>query len=288
MAEQSQFWSTNGTGDGASGGYNQQRWYDFLRKIFTTDQSATEGVLLGESNELAVSGTSSPLSVATGSAIVYGFFYENTAALSLTVTTPAATTGGRVVLEADWTAQTVRGKVVLNTSGVTTPPALTQSAGSTYQISLATFTITAGGAITLTDTRSFCHFGTAVNTAMIDNDAVDDTKAGNRILRLDRRQGGNATGWSQGGTNNYTPTTERMQCGAFSGAVNASSGTISITYPVAFSNNPLAWAIQQNTSITLAMAVSSTSTTLSIYWKTLDGTTFNGTIVVNWFAVGPE
>ena len=48
---------------------------------------------------------------------------------------------------ADWAAQTVRAVVVLNTDGVADPPALTQTSGTTYEINLATFTITTEGEI---------------------------------------------------------------------------------------------------------------------------------------------
>lgn len=179
MAETSRFWNTTGVGDGPGTGFTSQHWYDMLRRLFQGDQEALEGVLKNVLNDLAVTGTASPVSVNTGVAMVYGHYYENNAALNVTVSTPAATTAGRIVLEADWTAQTVRAKSVQSASGVTTPPTLVQSAGTTWQISLATYLITSGGVITLTDDRSYCHFSTVVNQSMIDNDSVGNAQLRN-------------------------------------------------------------------------------------------------------------
>jgi hypothetical protein len=101
-------------------------------------------------------------------------------------------------------------------------------------------TITTGGVITLTDDRSFCHFGTKVNNGMIDNDIVDDTKAGNRVPQFYRRQGGNATNWNAPGSTDYTPTAVRMQRGAMTLEILSGnySASVAITFPVAFSVVP--------------------------------------------------
>lgn len=180
MAESSRFWTTNATGDGPVGGYTQQQFYDFMRKVFITDQEQTRGVVLGEQGALACTGTASPIAVAAGSAIVYGFFYENTASVNLTVTTPTVgTTGGRVILRAGWTAQTVRLVAVRNTDGQIAIPALTQSAGSTWEISLATFTITTGGVIALTDDRKYLEIGSKVIQDGVETLSIKDANVTN-------------------------------------------------------------------------------------------------------------
>ena len=169
MAETSRFWTTDDTGDGPLAGYTMADFYDFVRALLISDQEASQGVLRSVLNELAVSGASSPVSVASGAAIVYGFFYRNTAALDLTVTTPVVgTTGGRVNLTVDWTAQTVRSVVQLNTDGTAGIPALVQTIGSAWSIPLATFTITMAGTITLTDARSFCQFANYLTATAFD------------------------------------------------------------------------------------------------------------------------
>lgn len=174
MSETSRFWTTDGTGDGPSGGYTQQQFLEFVRSLFIGDKFTTEGVLKNVNNGLAVSSPSATnIDVATGAAIVYGFYYENTTVLALSFSAPAANTGGRVVLEVNWTAQTVRGKVILNTSGVTDPPALTQSAGTTWQISLASFVADTSGNVTnLTDERDFANFGTSISNEMLEDGII--------------------------------------------------------------------------------------------------------------------
>lgn len=150
MSEKSLYWFTDGftgsVGDGAAP-YTQeeQRLYDHA---LLAANEADGGVWSEILNELAVSGVASPLAVATGRASVYGFPYWNDASLNLAVTTPGiGDTGGRIVLRANWAAQTVRALVVLNTDGNASIPALTQVANTTWDIPLATFVIDTSGDI---------------------------------------------------------------------------------------------------------------------------------------------
>jgi hypothetical protein len=159
MTESSRFWNTNNIGDGPTAGFDRDAVAAWLRNLWA---QAGSGVLRGVLNEMAVTGSASPLAVNTGAAIVYGLYYWNTASVNLTVTTPSVgTTGGHVILRAGWTAQTVRLVAVRNTDGTAAIPSLTQTPGTTYEIRLATFTITTGGVITLTDARSWCKFSDA-------------------------------------------------------------------------------------------------------------------------------
>lgn len=178
MAEDSLLWTTTaGTGDGAIGGYTQQNWLDLHRYIFNPDLEATAGVLPRKGNTLACTGTASPVAVNTGAAFVYGFFYKNTASLNLTVSTPTlGTTGFRVVLRASWAAQTVRAAILSSANGVAAIPAVTQSAGTTWEITLATGQITNGGVITLTDARVYLNPAFNVSTAMLEDSSVTSAK----------------------------------------------------------------------------------------------------------------
>lgn len=139
-------WETRtGTGDGAAS-YTQQQANNFFR-YFDVGDPASEGVCRRVLNELEVSGTTSPLSVATGAAVCYGRFWSD-AAEQLAVTTPSVgDTGGRVVLRADWSANQIRLAVKLNTDGDDTIPSLTQNAGTTWEIGLASFVIDTSGNI---------------------------------------------------------------------------------------------------------------------------------------------
>lgn len=170
-------WTTGVSGDGATP-YTQEQSNNFFR-FFDVRNPASEGIALGVLNELAVSGSSSPLSVASGAAVCYGRYW-NDSPVSLAVSTPSVgTTGGRVVLRCTWSTRQIRLLVRMSTDGVAAPPALTQVFGSGWEISLATFTITTGGAITLTDDRTFRKATFQVDTAAIQNDAVTTAKITN-------------------------------------------------------------------------------------------------------------
>ena len=152
MSESSMPWEGDTGGAppaaGDAGPYSANAWDDMYADGFG------DGVAPGIGSELAVSGTSSPVTVGTGRAWVNGKYYKNTAALTIAVATPvAATRIDRIVLRADYTAQTVRAVRLAGVEGGAAP-ALTQSDGVTWEISLATVTITTAGAITVTSERT--------------------------------------------------------------------------------------------------------------------------------------
>lgn len=176
MAEDSMLWTTSGVGDGVAGGFTQQNWLDLHRYFFTPDTEGTGYVLPRKGNKLACTAGASSVNVDTGAAWVYGFFYKNTASLNLPITTPVVgTTGLRVVLRAGWAAQTVRAAVIRNTDGVAGIPAATQTPGTTYEVTLATGTITTGGVVTLTDARGYVQIASVVTGAMLDVSAADNS-----------------------------------------------------------------------------------------------------------------
>ncbi len=186
MAQHSWPWSTvAGLGDG-SAELTEALSREFLALHFGVQDPTVEGVSHNVLNELAVTGVASPLSVATGSAICYGLYFSD-AVVTLAVATPAiGTTGGRVVLQTNWAGTGGAGleartrlAVKMSADGNPAIPALTQAFGTTWEISLATFTITVGGVITVTDDRTFRRPTTVVNTDDIVNNAVDDTKIRN-------------------------------------------------------------------------------------------------------------
>lgn len=175
MSESSILWSTNGTGDGAAD-ITSSQWINFFEILFLSDKT-TEGVAPRYLNALAVSSTgNNNARVATGGAVVRGFLYRSTANVDLTIPSPASDTGFRIVLRADWTLQTVRAAYVLNTTGVTDAPALTQVDGTTWEISLATGTITSGGVIAVTSAPTYLHYNTNVSTAMLEAASVTAAK----------------------------------------------------------------------------------------------------------------
>lgn len=155
MAERSQFFDTTGTGDGSGSGYTEENLRQQHSRMMTTTLT-TEGVLYGVGNNLAVSGTTSPVSINTGAAFVYGYYYENDSSVSQAISTPTtATRVDVIVLRVSWAAQTVRITRVAGTEGAGVP-SITQTANTTWDIPLANVSITTGGAITLTDRRTYC------------------------------------------------------------------------------------------------------------------------------------
>ena len=177
MAEKSLLWDTNGTGDGTGTGYTETDMIQLFRSLFTRS-SNMGGVVPDYLNELAVSGTSSPVSINTGAGLCYGIPYWNTASVTVAIATPAVSTRvDRIVLRADWTAQTVRITRIAGTEGAGTP-AMTQSAGTTWDVPLATVSITTGGVITVTDAREWL-LGTGdatIDSTKLATDAVTTAK----------------------------------------------------------------------------------------------------------------
>jgi len=176
MAEDSLFWTTSGTGDGASGGYTMAEFVGFLRRLFLSDET-DEGVLKNYANELEVTNPSGRnLQVDTGGAFVYGYWYWNTSAETKELTHPTVgTTGWRMVLRADWSAQTVRIVLKESSDGTATAPALTQTASTTWEISLATGTIATDDTVVITDTRVYIHPNIEIEGAMLAAAIVDDS-----------------------------------------------------------------------------------------------------------------
>ena len=370
MSEKSVFWSTTGTGDGPLAGYTAADMYNFLRRVFLTDQEASQGVLRGVLNELAVTGSASPLSVASGAAICYGMFYSNSSPLSLAVGTPVnGTTGGRVNLQVDWTAQIIRAVVQVNTDGTPDIPALVQVAGDKWSVPLATFTITTGGAIALNSAREYCQFAEYLTADMIDSltglsvigrasgssgaaaaitaasdgqvlrraagslafgqvetagiaddavtndkiadlavdaaqiaagaitnskladNSVDDAKVGDRVPALIRRIGNSATDWNLGGVTTYTPAAVRIQTGAVDISIGSGTytGSVSVTFPVAFSGKPMVFLTVMSTSGTNSYSLRSSSISASaVTIAAMGGGGGAETLTVSWMAIGPE
>ena len=326
MAMISMFWETDGTGHGPAGGYSQQRLYDLWRKIFITDQGVSEGVFKGVDNELAATGTSSPIAVNTGMACAYGFLADNPASENLAVATPVVgTTGGRVNVKVDWSAATVTLVANLNTDGVAAIPTLDQTPGTVWELPLYTFTITTGGVITLTDVRQFAHFATMVRTEMLDsnvegklvNDGNSHTHAGgsgapipatglaNGAVDTTARMADNIVDDTkvgnrvpqfyrrQGGsaTDWTTPgTTERTPTTVRqqAGSITTDASlNVTVTFPVAFSQPPLVFCQIEGNVRGMVIIPSAVTASQFVVRVELDGGVQSAQTVF-WFAVGAE
>ncbi len=175
MAQTSWPWGGLITGDAVLAPYSADEWSDIWRKLFQRDRTL-EGVLPDYLNELGVSNPAGvTIRTASGGALVDGTFFDNTANVDQVVVAPG---GGsnfyRVILRKGWAAQTVR--IALLGPNVANPDAVTQNDGVTWEISLATVEITSGSVVTVTDDRTYMHFNTEVNSAMIAANAITNAK----------------------------------------------------------------------------------------------------------------
>lgn len=278
MAENSMFWDTAaGLGDGADT-YSAAQVRGLFRAAFTTDRYSSEGVLAGVLNSLAVSGSATPVAVASGCAIVQGIYYQNTASVSITVSTPTAgTTWHRVVLRATWgsSGQTVRAVLLSGTDGVASYPALTQQDNSRWEIPLAGVQIDTSGAITLVDQRDYAHYATAL---------------------IERRQGGSSSSWNTAGSTNYRPGGVKRQMGVaeLEWDDEDESDKTTVTFPSAFSQRPLVWVTLLNATDSQKRKLMPTIESLSNTQVVIRGQRTDGssdltlTCNVMWIAEGQE
>jgi hypothetical protein len=133
--------------------------------------------------------------------------------------------------------------------------------------------------------------GAVDTTARLANDIVDDTKVGNRVPMLTRRQGGHATNWHSYGATDYTPTAVKIQCGCAGVLFSASlTGEVTVTYPQAFSGRPI--VLVTNEYFYPDNIVSSIQNSDASYFviktKILGSTPQSGYFPVYWIAIGPE
>ena len=133
---------TSGLGDG--GPYNR----DQMRLLFQAALGADDGVLRSQLNDFAVTINGSILRVASGRAVVNGTLVESTANVDKTPTVPSVgTTGLRIVLRKHWANNAMTVELLEAADGTATPPAVTQTDSTQWEISLATAEITTGGTI---------------------------------------------------------------------------------------------------------------------------------------------
>ncbi len=200
MAETSLPWGGTATGD--AGPYSDDDWSDSWGSLFTYDRTL-QGVVnttrTGYTGLLEVTNPStSVIRVANGIAMVDGKIYYNTANIDETLDVPATGTNYfTVVLKKDFTAQTVRldikeaaGNSDGGASTAVGVPAVTQTDGTTWEISLATLTIVAGPTVVITDTRTYVLTMYLINMA---DDSVDTDQIVNDAVITDKILNGAVT-----------------------------------------------------------------------------------------------
>jgi hypothetical protein len=221
-----------------------------------------EGVAPGYLNALvgSVPGANTAR-IGTGGAIVDGQWYQNDAAVDVTI--PSAVGGGntridRIVLRVTWASfQCIITRIAGTDAGSPTAPAITQTPTTTYDIMLYQALVNTSGAVTLTDERVMAGL-------------------------LTHRQGGSATEWETSGSNNYTLGRVRIQAGV---ATTSAGGTVTVTFPVPFAYKPIVIATVQSTGdqIVTYWQTSATSVVLHTYTANSGAAV---SAVVSWIAIG--
>jgi len=298
MAQKSFLWTTGGAGDGAST-YTRSD----LSALFAVLSAvhAHEGVAPSYLNALAATiPAANTVRLNTGGAVVDGKGYVNDASLDINI--PSAIGAGntridRIVLRADWTAQTVRAIRIAGVDAATpTAPAITQSAGATYDITLYQVTVNTSGTVTVTaDERTLGRIQTAgiaddaVTAAKIAAGAVNASEIGTGPVVGARRVGGDPTTWTVQGSTLYDISGLKLR--VVMGLVdvtanNNTDGSVNIDVTAAgFSQAPMVVASPRGTSgWQLSAWASSNATTLIIGVQNNSGAT--RTVTVSFIAIG--
>lgn len=271
MTVSTMLWATSGIGDGSASGYPDAQTQRLFRQLFQNDPTV-HGVIAGADNELAPSVTgTAEIAVATGSALIYGVHLYSNAITTLTLTTPAADTGGIVYAGITWSTQVGAISNTQAASGTTTIPTLTQTALTAWQIPICSYVIDSAGAV----------WTNAAKTTA----GVTDLRRfiGMADLRIEYRQGGSATVWSTEGATDYRVNGSDVK---FYRGVRQTGvgGTRTITFPVAFTYAPSVHAWGQGG---LPVAVGSvTTSSFEVTTYDVDFTTPLGSTTVHWEAIG--
>lgn len=179
MTESSKFWNGTTVGDAASEApYDAPTEFALALAAIAGSMGDADkgGVWNDDLSELAATNpASTTVRIASGRALVYGNWYENTANVDTTPAAPAASTRiDRYVLRKDWVAQTVRITRIAGVEGGGAP-ALVQSAGVTWDYPICQASTTTGGVVTLTDQRTFIPNHTRLGSIGTNTHAQIDT-----------------------------------------------------------------------------------------------------------------
>lgn len=158
MTETSRFWDGTTVGDATTAPYDAGTEFAQVMAATSLANALPDrgGVWLDDLGALLPTRPSAnTLRIGTGRAHVYGSWYQNDAALDTNIPTPSVSTRiDRLVLRKSWAAQTVRITRIAGAEGGAAP-AITQSAGTTWDVPLCRVSITTGGVMTVTDDRQF-------------------------------------------------------------------------------------------------------------------------------------
>ena len=270
MTELSWFWDGFVTGDAVEAPYTAYKFREVWRKILSYDKTSV--CVLSYPVFTYVDANS--FTISPFSAFINGIFYISTATETITI--------NRLPVGDSVCTFFLRVNVPLKTARMIMGSAVAFTAYGTFPSPTQTETIWEVPLAHILATPA------AYKLYPVNNMLVHNQR---NFIPLIKRQGGDATDWSTSGTTEYIPTNDiRMQMGVirWTGAA-AASGNVAVTFPEAFDDVPICFAnVKVVTSSGEACAVSTqqTASTLTIYWRKGDGSTFT-TLDFNWIAIGP-
>lgn len=302
MAQKSFFWTTGGAGDGAS---TYTRADLSVAYAVLAAVPAFEGLAPSYLNALVASvPAANTARIGTGGAVVDGKIYNNDAAVDVNI--PNAIGAGntridRIVLRADWTAQTVRITRIAGVDAASpTAPAITQSSQATYDIKLYQVSVNTSGVVTiLLDERQTAQIQAAglaidaVTAAALADTIIDSSHINTQVPTMVQRRGGSASDWATVGTTIQTVNKVRMVAGVQQAssrtysAYGADLATLTISFPVTFTGTPIffVWCHDAPFIEPKVASLGAASAILDTYNTKNAGQTLSPTFT--WLAIGP-
>lgn len=197
MTQLSRFWNGVAIGDAAvEAPYDANTEFSkVLMALCGADADTNKGgVVTNALSELAPTAPGgTTVRIASGCAFVWGSWYENDGDVDTSPTAPVASTRiDRYVLRKDWAAQTVRITRIAGVEGGAAP-ALVQSVGTTWDYPICQASTTTGGAVTITDQRTFLMFNpmtTAADSIVGGTSGVPTRLAKGTALQIKRMNAG--------------------------------------------------------------------------------------------------
>ena len=176
MAQISRFWDGTSLGDAVVAPYDAgTEFSEVMTAVAGASRfSAKGGVIDTLQGALDISTPAAGvIRISPGEALVYGTWYRSDANTDHTLAAPASAPRiDRIVLRKSWAAQTVRQVVLTGTEGGGAP-ALTQTAGTTWDVPIAQISVAVGGGFTITDQR--VKLGIPDTTVLFTDPVVRDT-----------------------------------------------------------------------------------------------------------------
>lgn len=203
MTERSRFWNGTGPGDASEAPYDAPTEFAQVMMALGGQHNlgARSSIMATHENLNQSIPGANTVRIKSGTALVYGTWYENDASIDINIPTPAgATRIDLIVARKSWASQTVRLTRIAGAEGGAAP-AVVRIVGTTWDMVICQVSITTGGVMTITDYRQLsardqimCEEFTLANGASR-RVLLDEASFGGLLfVMLDSAAGGGAVG----------------------------------------------------------------------------------------------